>query len=512
MNRFVFPVLLGLLLLLSGCAVWFPMQTVSATSMTTNASVFINGQSVIEGDKLFVWRKRPVVVTAYRYGHRTRSELLFPSQINPALLVSGSLMVSAIAVGPSEPEVFAPYAAIFAIDCMAANKRHKKTLVIGEMEKLKMNSTPSFRLWAHPSLDTLAVEEQYEVQYDKGKQFVKASSGKRVPPLDRDRVDTLVIEDRVDNILSELGYQASSPSLFAEYEKHLLLDARMKEFVIHEVSGICHRRVLEMDWIVRDIFGRELYTHSVTGESQVFSNTGEGYSDSFEDAMYHAIIILTDDPGFQELQQQLAGVQQRVFDQLDRIDLPGGGNKTISRKEEIVKSQVTLINKNAHASGCVISPEGHILCTYRIVGQKEKINVQFSNGRIHPAQVLRADPYTNTVLLKADTSGTAFLRPLADRSHQIGDEVFSVGTPVSRKLSQSLTTGIISAERTENGVVFLQTDVKISRGANGSPLINQKGELIGLVNEKYTGHGIEGLSFAVSSADILQRLKIQYIN
>ncbi|MFN9801986.1 MAG: hypothetical protein ACK54P_18355 [Bacteroidota bacterium] len=61
-------------------------------------------------------------------------------------------------------------------------------------------------------------------------------------------------------------------------------------------------------------------------------------------------------------------------------------------------------------------------------------------------------------------------------------------------------------------MVFLQTDVKISRGANGSPLINQKGELIGLVNEKYTGHGIEGLSFAVSSADILQRLKIQYIN
>jgi serine protease Do len=75
-----------------------------------------------------------------------------------------------------------------------------------------------------------------------------------------------------------------------------------------------------------------------------------------------------------------------------------------------------------------------------------------------------------------------------------------------------LSTGIVSAERTENGVTFLQTDVKISRGANGSPLINQKGELIGIVNEKYTGSGIEGLSFAVSSSDIIQRLKLKYSN
>jgi serine protease Do len=94
----------------------------------------------------------------------------------------------------------------------------------------------------------------------------------------------------------------------------------------------------------------------------------------------------------------------------------------------------------------------------------------------------------------------------------VGEDVFAVGAPVDRSLAQSLTSGVISSEHFVNGVNYIQTDVKISKGDNGSPLINKKGELIGIVNEKYLGSYLEGISFAVSAQDILSRLKLKYEN
>jgi S1-C subfamily serine protease len=512
MKAVVWALLIGSVLIFSGCAFLYPVQSVKARSSTPNASVTINGQSVIEGDKIYVSRKRPVVVTSYRYGYRTKSELIFPKSFNTALLFPAAITGVVFATAQGDPVLLGSYGGMFAIDALLAHKRHKKNLLIGDMEKLPVNLTPQFRLWAHAGLDTLAVKEQYEVHYKKAKPFLAKESGMRVPPAERDEVDTLTIGYMVNNMLDNMGYQSETPGLFSQYEKNLMIDAEMQEFVIHEVSSICHDRELQMSWIVRDNFGKKLYETSVTGRSQVFSNTSDGYSESFEDALLDALLSLLSDPGLIELQEQVAQLQQQQYERFDELVLPGGAQRISARPEDLINSQVTLVKKNSHASGCMISPEGHILATYRILGQRDKIDVTFSNGKTKQATVLRADPYTNVVLLKCDTSGTAFIRPASTQSIRVGDDVMAIGSPVNKKLSQSLSTGIVSAERTENGVTFLQTDVKISRGANGSPLINQKGELVGIVNEKYTGAGIEGLSFAVSSADIVQRLKLKYSN
>ena len=181
--------------------------------------------------------------------------------------------------------------------------------------------------------------------------------------------------------------------------------------------------------------------------------------------------------------------------------------------QEMVNSQVTISNEdNYHGSGCMISPEGHLLASYRVVGDKDSIDVTFSNGVSKMAKVLRKDPILNVVLLKADTIGNASIRPVSSKNYKVGEDVFAVGAPVDRSLSQSLTSGVISSEHLVNGVNYLQTDVKISKGDNGSPLINRKGELIGIVNEKYIGSYLEGISFAVSAKDILERMKIKYEN
>jgi serine protease Do len=115
-------------------------------------------------------------------------------------------------------------------------------------------------------------------------------------------------------------------------------------------------------------------------------------------------------------------------------------------------------------------------------------------------------------LLKSDTIGNAALMLEKEMSANVGEEVLAVGSPVSMSLAQTLTSGIISSKHKVNELDYFQTDVRISRGGNGSPLVNKKGLLIGIVNEKYVEPGVEGISFAVSSADILKRLKLTYSN
>jgi len=506
-----FILLAGLAFLFSGCAMILPLQRVTAESSDAKASVYINGESVLDGSKVYVRRRFPVVVSSYRYGYRPKSDLLLPNTLNPVLLWS------VLAVGPnavvSETPVGKVAAVSFvAIDVLVMGKKHKRKLAIGEMEKLPRNSNSQFRLKAFAGLDTLYVDNTSTKEYDKAKKFVKRTGAEDLY-IDPDNAkDTLAIADMVEGYLELMGFQEPRAGLFVPYERTLQLDAEFTQMDLHTFDVSCHRREIEVMWNVRDHFGKKLYSVPVLAKSQVFSNFADGYIESFQDVVLDALIQLIDDPGFLELQEQMAQLLQKEQDSMSQLVLPTGLAKSSAKPDDLVKSQVTLIKGDAHASACLISSEGHILATYRILGQEEKIKVIFPNGKKMSAVVLRSDPLTNIVLLKADTSGTDFVRPLSKRSYQIGDDVLAVGTPVNKQLSQSLSAGIISAERSENGVTYLQTDVKVSRGANGSPLLNSKGELIGIVNEKYVGLGLEGLSFAISSVDIMERLKLSYSN
>jgi S1-C subfamily serine protease len=77
-------------------------------------------------------------------------------------------------------------------------------------------------------------------------------------------------------------------------------------------------------------------------------------------------------------------------------------------------------------------------------------------------------------------------------------------------LSQSVSKGIISAKRNIDGVKVFQTDTKISPGNSGSPLINNEGEIIGIINMKMIGEGVEGLSFAIDSRYLHSVLGLEY--
>ncbi len=151
-------------------------------------------------------------------------------------------------------------------------------------------------------------------------------------------------------------------------------------------------------------------------------------------------------------------------------------------------------------SGVIVSREGHILTNHHVIRDMDKIEVQLTDGRTEPAQLVGSDEQTDIAVLKIEARNIEPL-PLGDSDEvRVGQMVFAVGNPFG--LSETVTKGIISAKgrraMADSAVEFLQTDAAVNQGNSGGPLLNLRGEIVGINSAIYseTG-GWLGISFAI---------------
>ena len=158
--------------------------------------------------------------------------------------------------------------------------------------------------------------------------------------------------------------------------------------------------------------------------------------------------------------------------------------------------------QNSLGSGVIVSKEGHILTNNHVIANTDEVKVQLSDGRELPARIIGADKSTDIAVLKIDTTGIAPL-PLGDSDEvKTGQVVFAIGNPFG--LQETVTQGIISATgrqvSDESANEFFQTNTVINPGNSGGPLVNIRGEIIGINNAigNYSGKGtFEGVGFAI---------------
>jgi serine protease Do len=152
-------------------------------------------------------------------------------------------------------------------------------------------------------------------------------------------------------------------------------------------------------------------------------------------------------------------------------------------------------------SGFIINRDGYILTNNHVVDEAASVQVKLSDGRELSAKVVGKDPKTDLALLKIDDGGNLPVLPLGDSSTlQVGEPIMAIGNPFG--LEQTVTTGIVSATGRLIGSGpyddFVQTDASINPGNSGGPLINAKGEAVGINTAIFsrTGGSI-GIGFAV---------------
>jgi serine protease Do len=157
----------------------------------------------------------------------------------------------------------------------------------------------------------------------------------------------------------------------------------------------------------------------------------------------------------------------------------------------------------AGGSGFIVNANGFIITNNHVVENATNIQVKLDDGRELPAKVVGRDAKTDLALLKIDATGLPVI-PLGDSTAlQVGEPVMAIGNPFG--LEQTVTTGIVSATGRVIGSGpydnFIQTDASINPGNSGGPLINARGEVIGINTAIFSrGGGSVGIGFAVPSS------------
>src|ERR1700722_14726817 len=196
--------------------------------------------------------------------------------------------------------------------------------------------------------------------------------------------------------------------------------------------------------------------------------------------------------------------------QIYEKDAPGVAlvTSTIVRQSE---SPFSLGGENqqgtAPGSGFVIDSDGTILTNYHVVENAVKVEVSFEHGKTVEAKVVGKDPSNDLAVLRIPTEGlTMHVLTLGDSGKaEVGDPVLAIGNPFG--YDRTLTTGVVSALQRQitspNGFSIdnvLQTDAPINPGDSGGPLLNEKGEVIGINSQIETGgsgDGSVGIGFSI---------------
>jgi len=154
-------------------------------------------------------------------------------------------------------------------------------------------------------------------------------------------------------------------------------------------------------------------------------------------------------------------------------------------------------------SGVIVRQDGYILTNNHVVDNAAELEVYLSDDTKYSAKVIGTDPRTDLAVLKIDATGL-IATPIGDSSKvEVGDWAIAIGSPFG--LAQTVTAGIISAtKRTDQGITpyddFIQTDAAINPGNSGGPLLNLRGEIIGINTAIASqGGGYNGICFAVPS-------------
>lgn len=185
-------------------------------------------------------------------------------------------------------------------------------------------------------------------------------------------------------------------------------------------------------------------------------------------------------------------------EQLTVSDLVG---RTSGAVVQIVTSDSTG-KELALGSGFLISPDGKIVTNYHVIRGAHSAVVKLSDGAFFPvAGVWAVNATLDIAILRVNGSGLPFLRLAPSDNLRVGDHVVAIGSPLG--LEGTVSDGIISALRAESpGENWIQTTAPVSHGNSGGPLLDMKGDVIGMITWGVNLEEGQNLNFAIPSDEI----------
>jgi serine protease Do len=177
------------------------------------------------------------------------------------------------------------------------------------------------------------------------------------------------------------------------------------------------------------------------------------------------------------------------------------------------KQQQRDVPVRAQGSGFIVDPAGIIITNAHVVKDAKEVTVKLTDRREFRAKVLGADAKTDIAVLKIDAKNLPTLALGNTKDLKVGEWVLAIGSPFG--FENTVTAGVVSAKGRslpdDSYVPFIQTDVAVNPGNSGGPLLNTRGEVVGINSQIYSrSGGYQGLSFAIP-IDVAVQVKDQIV-
>lgn len=326
--------------------------------------------------------------------------------------------------------------------------------------------------------------------------------------------DNSIFTESLNNILLNYGYSDSTTTIFKSKTSTAYLSASIEKMDLqHVFSGSFnfmdfYKVVVNIEWELLDFYGQSLYRKEFQSSSGDFSSHfyGEELGKvAIEDAIATSFLNFINDP---EVKERLKKDSKHVSPQYEQITLVKG--EVVESLDEAIQSTVTVEVRDGHGSGLKVSRDGYLVTNFHVVAQsKDDITVITNDNKRLKARLVRQNEDLDLALIKVDALFEKHFEIPTTQNYRTGQDVFVVGTPQTIELGQTITKGIISGYRESEKAKLIQTDASINGGNSGGPLISTEGILIGIVNAKFSGIGVEGIGFAIPALSILDALSIK---
>ncbi len=328
------------------------------------------------------------------------------------------------------------------------------------------------------------------------------------------------VRDLIEDELSQAGFDVLRSHPNSVFEEALTEDIEPGRFLIGGTIIQARLDSYSAWWndVTKDerkvrweVFDRDrakvIYRQTTTGSAQA-----EGVNNpaaTYESIRTNLRTLLSTSEFVTLMQRATSTASPSVAYEIDAIK---SANQPLSIEQiagQSVPSIVRIRTSLGRGSGFLLNSSGLVVTNEHVVESAFSVKVDFYDGATRIGRVLRRDPNLDAALVKIDGGAIDIpgLPICQTNAVRVGEEVVAIGNPLS--LSNSVTRGIVSGFRGGHARNLIQTDTAINPGNSGGPLLNQKGAVIGIVTEKVSSKGIEGLGFALPIGEVLQRLKVK---
>ena len=185
---------------------------------------------------------------------------------------------------------------------------------------------------------------------------------------------------------------------------------------------------------------------------------------------------------------------QEFFRRFFGMPLPGGPRQSPRPNQPQQEEE----QPRGVGSGFILTQDGFVMTNAHVVDGADEVIVTLTDKREFKARIVGADKRTDVAVVKIEVTGLPAVK-IGDVSRlKVGEWVMAIGSPFG--LDNTVTAGIVSAKQRDTGeyLPFIQTDVAINPGNSGGPLINMRGEVVGINSQIYSrSGGFMGISFAI---------------